>query len=372
MLKLKYRLGDFKVTDEQRNIVNEILDRGRITEGEYTRKFESKIAKYIGTKYSVACNSGTSALMLASSGLFYDKQKNNSTLNCLVPATTFPATANAMLNTKFNVDLIDVKDDYLIDCDKLRDHIEKNNSNIHTVIPVHLFGYIADMARINKYKKKYGFKVIEDACESVGSSINGMKAGSFGDVACLSLFVGHQIGVGELGIVTTNNKEIYERMMSLKNHGRTGSNMEFRHSYIGYNFKTIEFMSGMALSMIKDFDKIIKKRQNVAKFFNDNIQTKDRFTLPRFDKGCGYLGYPIMTKSIKDKKYIVNKLNLAGIETRGMFPCLKNQVSFKGMFLSKDDYPVADRLESLGFYIGCHQYYTEEDLSNIVKVFNEL
>lgn len=148
--------------------------------------------------------------------------------------------------------------------------------------------------------------------------------------------------------------------------------MEFRHSYIGYNFKTIEFMSGMALSMIKDFDKIIKKRQNVAKFFNDNIQTKDRFTLPRFDKGCGYLGYPIMTKSIKDKKYIVNKLNLAGIETRGMFPCLKNQVSFKGMFLSKDDYPVADRLESLGFYIGCHQYYTEEDLSNIVKVFNEL
>jgi len=355
---MEIRLGDFKLLDEHRKIVNEVLECGQFTEGKYTKLFEEKWAKYIGVKHCIACTNGTAALMLAITAFEFMKQK---TLTYAVPATTFPATLNSVLLTGNKSVLVDVKDDLLIDVDKIK--CEK----IDGIIPVHLFGYPCDMDKIMKLKKKYNLFILEDCCEATGSTYKGKKVGSIGDAGAFSFFMSHPLGIGELGCVTTNNDKLAKIMRSIKNHGRVGSNLEFKHDFIGYNFKTTEFMTALACVGIEHIEEVIDSRRDVVKKYTDCINNKN-LSLGAYSSDCSYLGFPIIAKSKKYKKIILEKLKENGIETREMFPCLKNQVAYKNMF--QKEYPVSNHLEQCGFYIPCHQYMNEEDINFVIDVIN--
>ena len=357
------RLGDFKITDEQRQIVSDILDSTRITENKYVKLFEEETSKFLNVSNVIAVSNGTVALQLVAQ---YLKFYNNCNTVC-IPATTFPATLNAFYVLGYNVILCDIDPETLcIDIDTLS---EQDKERIDVIVPVSLLGYTPDMNKIKDSAMKYGWIVVEDFAESFGSIYDGKKLGSIGDFGCSSFYVSHVLQGGELGIVTTNNKPVAKILRSMKNHGRVGKSLEFNHAYIGSNFKTTEFTAGLCYSQMKNADTHIKKRQSNAEYLFENINKSQLIPFPT-SKNYSHLGYPIRAKHPIMKKAVCDYLELNGVETRGMFPCLARQQAYFGMF-DYNKYPNSVMIEDTCFYIPVHQYLSNENLTHIVRVINE-
>jgi len=354
------RIGDFRVTDKQREIVNQILDSGRLTEGPWVEKLERKMEEFLGVKHAILTTNGTVSLQLISH--LYEPG-----LTVCVPAMTFPATINAFLATGKNVVLCDIGEDLQIDIDKLTD---KQKKEIDIIVPVHLMGYTANMKKIMEEAEKYNWTVIEDTAEAFGAKIDDKYAGTIGDFGSYSFYVSHNIGCGELGMVVTNNDYHAMLLRSIKNHGRVGDSLKFLHSYIGSNYKTTEFMAGICYANMENVKEILDTRIQNCEYFFENT-TNENIEPFNIKQDISPLGYAFKCNSEAYKNYVCAHLKDAGIETRDIFPCLANQEAFKHMFKSKD-YPIADELEKRIFYIGCHQYLTEEEKKLIVETLNSL
>lgn len=357
------RIGDF--VPEQRHIdaVVEVMKSGRLTEGPKVKALERFMEDYLGVKHAILVTNGTVALQLVS--LYIQHKKKLDTLKVTVPALTFPATINAFLVGNHNVSLCDVNNDLQINID---DMTTKQKEYTDVIVPVHLMGYTADMDSIMEQAKRYNWTVVEDACESFGADYKGRKAGTIGHFGCFSFYVSHNIIAGEMGMVVTNDDEAAEVLRSMKNHGRAGSNLLFLHKYVGSNYKTTEFNASIALENMKTADEILSTRLENARFFFENVKN-EKLTLYPITEGFSPLGYPIGCPSEEYKDYMCKKLNDNDIETRGIFPCLSNQEAYEYYFTS--DYPVAEKLEKTVFYVGVHQYLSEEDKQKIVEVLSE-
>jgi len=355
-------LGDFKATLEQKNIVNDIINSGRLTEGKFVKKFEEETAKFLGVKHVIAVSNGTVALQLVAH-LIREKYPKAKTV--CVPATTFPATLNAFEVCGFKTILCDINPFNL--CMNINNLTPRQKRKIDIIVPVHLMGYTCDMSEIIEESIKYNWIVIEDFAEAFGSKYKSKYVGTIGDFGCSSFYVSHILQGGELGIVTTNSDEMAYILRSMKNHGRIGNPMKFNHGFIGSNYKTTEFCAGICYSQMKNADKYIKQRQANVKYLSENI--KNPYLTPfHYGESFSYLGFPISADNKAYKDIIRTILHANGIETRDMFPCLANQPAYKGKF--KGTYIWSQIIEDECFYIPCHQYLSEDDLKKIVKVLN--
>jgi CDP-6-deoxy-D-xylo-4-hexulose-3-dehydrase len=402
-MRTKISVGDFRVDEEERDAINEVLISGRISEGEKVRKFEEDWAKYIGTKYSVALNSGTSALLAGLTAFKYKHAGSNTKRNAKVITTpiSYVATSNAAVLSGFEPAYVDVdKYTFCITPDNIRAYLEKADAveEYCLILPVHLMGYSCDMDEINKIAKEYGLFVVEDSAQAHGSLYNSKKVGSLSLLSCFSFYIAHNIQVGEMGAVTSNDYEIIRLIRKIKANGRmcdclictrktTGCpkmrvnesdvDPRFTHDIIGYNFKTMEFQAALGLIQLKRIDWIIKCRQQNVKCLNEGLEKfSDLVQLPMYDENVSYMAYPILIKNPKKtgRKKIRMKLEQMGIETRPLFGCIPTQQpaynylrdKYKGIL------PIAEYVGSNGFYIGCHQYLTQEDLDHVIKAFGEV
>jgi dTDP-4-amino-4,6-dideoxygalactose transaminase len=356
------RIGEFKTTDEIRSYINEVLDSGRLTEGPFVKKFEDKVKGFLGVKNAIAVTNGTVSLQLIGQYL----RQTIGVCRICVPAMTFPATVNAFVVTGHQLITCDIGKDLQIDIDKLS---EKDKYTINVIVPVHLMGYPANMSKIVSAAEKYGWLIIEDTAEAFGGEYQGFKLGTIGHFGSFSFYVSHNITGGELGLIVTNDDEVAKKLRSMKNHGRDpDSPLAFKHNYIGSNYKTNEFCAAVALSELNHAEESLKIRYDNAKYFHDNITNSNLILYP-VPEGFSPLGYPIRAKSPLYKDYIIKKLKECGIETRDIFPCLNNQVAYKGL-LGKS-FPMAELLEKEVFYIGVHKYLTDKDKKKIVNALSE-
>lgn len=358
------KIGDFKAEQGHIDAVLEVIKSGRLTEGPKVDELEKVMEKYLDIKNAILVTNGTVALQLVA---LYLRLKNpEKPLNTIITALTFPATVNAFAVNGYPIALCDVRRDLQIDISKIPE-VEKVKNDI--LVPVHLMGYAADMDKIMEEAKLYDWTVVEDACEAFGTEYKGKKVGTIGDFGCYSFYVSHNITAGELGMVVTNDDEAAKILRILKNHGRTGDNMLFEHAYIGSNYKTTEFCAAIALENMKNVDEVIAIRKANCQYFFDNIKNDKLFPF-EVPEGFSPLGYPIICVNKEYKKEICKKLNDNDIETRGMFPCIANQGAYKNLY-EHYNFPVANALEDETFYIGCHQYLTEEEKEKIVEVLSE-
>lgn len=376
----KYGIGDFVFGKQEKKAIQEVVKSNRISEGPKVKAFENKWAKYVGTKYGVATNSGTSALMCGLTALkrYKDLRKRR---KVITTPLTFGATINALITTNFEPVFVDVERDTLnINPEKIKEYLENNNSHECSVIlPVHLMGYACDMDAINKICKEHDLICFEDCAEAHGSMYKGKRVGSLGMLAIFSFYVSHNITAGEMGAITTSNKQINKLMREVKNHGIAReidhSLQPFYHAHIGFNFKTTEFAAAIALTQLKKADKILKKRQDNVKYLNDGLaKFSDMLQLPKFSRQVGYLAYPLVAKGRASREKIRAELEKKGIETRPLFGCLPTQQpAFSHM---KKKYqgklPNAEFLGKNGFYIGCHEYLTKKDMDYAIKAFKDV
>ena len=395
-------VGDFRIGSEERQAIKEVLDSGRISEGEKVVEFENAFSKYIGTKYTVLVNSGTSAIIVGlMSSLFVDNLGIKPQTNVITTPVTYIATVNAIKLAGFNPVFVDVdRETFVITPENIKKHLEnvEDVNSYSMVLPVHLMGYPADMDEINRICKEYGLYLFEDSAQALGSFYKERKCGSLSLASAFSFYIAHNIQVGEMGALTTNDRKIAKLARRIKAHGRmcdcrvcTRSkglcpykstdkeefDPRFYHTHIGYNFKTIEFMAALGLVQLKKADWIKRKRQENVKFLNERLaKFSDILQLPKYPEDVSYLAYPLVIKksTVIPRNKLMYKLEKSWIETRPLFSCIPTQQpayqyleeKYEGTLLN------AEYIGKNGFYIGCHQYLEQKDLNYIISVFERI
>ena len=230
-------------------------------------ELEKEYAKFCGKKYAVSVNSGTSALHLALVVLGIGKGDE-----VIVPDFTMAACGFAVAYTGAKVVTVDCKDDLTIDETLIEKKITKRTK---AIMPVHIYGRVCDMNAINKIAKKYKLKVIEDACEAQGATGLG-KA----DLTCYSLYKNKIICGEEGGIITTNNKRLYERLQDLKCMA-FGKKHNYFHKEIGFNYRITESSASKALDSLRNVKNNLEKRRSVEADLDETIP--DEWKLPKRD-----------------------------------------------------------------------------------------
>ena len=249
---------------EESSEVQKVLSSGWVTRGKQVGELEKKIAGYLGIKYAVTLINCTSALHLALLSLGIKKGDE-----VLVSDYSFPATALAVLYCGAKPRFVDISPiTYNIDPSKIEKKITKKTK---AIIPVHAFGYPAEMNSIIKIASKHGLMVIEDAACALGAKYKKKFAGTIGDIGCFSLHGRKGITTGEGGIAVTNNKALAEKIMSLSTYGADKGPIP-RFTRVGYNYKMSDITASIGLSQLKKLRSIIKKKNQLAKCWNSELK----------------------------------------------------------------------------------------------------
>jgi dTDP-4-amino-4,6-dideoxygalactose transaminase len=396
---IKVFVGEFKLGNSEKKALVDVIDSGRLSEGQKTFEFEKAWAKYIGTKYSVAVNSGTSALIAGLCALKH-KFKIKEGSKVITTPLTFVATINAILHSGLKPVFVDVnKNTFVITPENIEKALKKEK-DVSIILPVHLMGYPARMIEINSLAKKYNLLVMEDAAQAHGSIYKGRKLGSFSELAIFSFYIAHNIQAGEMGAVTTDDADIFRLLRKIKAHGRmcecnvcTRSkgvcppldrykgkedfDPRFYHDMVGYNFKIMEFQAALGLTQLKKADVIFDKRNHNVKYLNQGLaELEGILQLPYYSKEVSYLAYPIVIKDVNfiSRLQLRRQLEKNGIETRPLFGCIPTQQPAYGYLKHKYEgkLPNAEYIGRQGFYIGCHQYLSKKDLDYIVRTFKTI
>jgi len=402
MKKMRIRVGDIRLEDAEKRILKEVIDSGRISEGKMVRKFEKRWAEFVGTKYCVVTSSGAGALIAGLTALKYFKNLKPGT-KVITSPLTYIATSSAISVVGFEPVYVDVDLKTLnITPETIERYLNKlkNIDNHAVILPVHLMGYPLEMDKINKIAQKYGLITLEDAAQAHGTMCGESKAGSMSLLSTFSFYIAHNIQAGEMGAVNTDNQDIAKLVKKIKAQGRACDCLvctrgngwcpkvdahdgeddfdpRFTHDLIGYNFKTMEFQAALGLSQLEKVEWIIKRRQDNVRCLNNILgRYNDILQLPEYSEKISYLGYPmvIIRPNLISRKELRTKLEEAGIETRPLFGCIPTQQPAYAHLREqyKGQLPHAEYLGLNGFYIGCHQYLTEDDLGYIEKTFNEI
>jgi len=243
--------------------VQKILNSGRLTLGEYTKRFETEFSHACRVKHAVAVNSGTSALEVAlrSLGLSYGE--------VLVPTNTFTATAAAVIFSGCEPVLTDVNPKTLcIDLENVQKHLTPKTK---AVIAVHIGGTICpEIMDIAEFCKENHLFLIEDAAHAQGSTLDGLPAGSFGDVGCFSFYPTKIMTSGEGGMITTNREKVARKAVILRDQGKEG----FGGNAIvelGYNWRMNEISAAIGLTQLRRLAEFIRQRRKIAKYYDGKL-----------------------------------------------------------------------------------------------------
>jgi len=386
-VELPYRnvpVGTLTISTKAKEYVNQVLDSNRLSYGPFLQKFEHDFAHIHACRFGLVSNSGTSSLQIALQALkeLHDWQDGD---EVLVPAVTFIATSNIVLHNRMIPVFVDIEPDYYgIDPSLIE---AKITPRTRAIIPVHLFGQPCDMDPIIEIAKKYNLKIIEDSCETMFANYKGRMVGSLGDIGCFSTYIAHLLTTGIGGLSTTNNAQYAITMRSLLNHGRDSiyisiddddnANESKMHEIIakrfsfvsvGHSFRITEMEGALGVAQLESKDDMIQKRKMNATYLTEKLKPfEDRLQLPKIRPRTEhvFMMYPIVLRH-EHKRKMVYFLEKHGIETRDMLPLIYQPIYQKIFHITQGQYPVADWIDSNGFYVGCHQELTLQDLDHIV------
>jgi CDP-6-deoxy-D-xylo-4-hexulose-3-dehydrase len=359
---------------------------GQVSFGKKVKEFEENFASYIGQKFAVAVNSGSSANLLALLTLLESGEIKRGD-KVIVPASTFITAATPIVQLGLIPLFVDVEtSSYNIDPEE----IEKAASKAKAVIVVHSLGNPAKISEIKRVARKFKLKIIEDCCEAHGAEIGGQKVGSFGDLATFSFFVAHNITMGEGGLVLTNNEDYVRILKSLRDFGRAEQSKgrfqvdssfgEYDSRYLferlGYNFRLTEMQAAFGLEQLKKLDKLNNIRRQNARFYTENLKKFSEFLdLPQENGFHTYYAYPVTIKETAgfERKELVEYLEKNGIETRPFFAgFIPEQPAFKNQrYLLSGKMSSSRLIKEKSFFIGVHPALNKKQLEKVVKTFDK-
>lgn len=350
---------------EEIDAVVGVLKSGILTDkkggGPYNLKFEEVAQKYLGVRRAFTTNSGTAALHMAL--LAADVGPGD---EVIVPGLSFSATAETVVLTGAKPVFADIDPTtYNLNPASLEKAI---NSKTKAVIPVHLYGLMADMEAIGKIAAEHDLIVIEDAAQSLGSEMGNQRAGSFGHFACFSFYASKIITTGEGGLVTTTKKEFEETLASIRNHGEGKRGVSER---LGHNYRMSEVAAAIGYHQFQRLPKLVDGRRKTAQIFTDYLETVPKLILPREPQGYKH-SWNVYTVKLKGSRAgkrnkVVEKLNQAGINAAVYYetplhlvPLYRRRYGYTGGTL-----PAVEASARQIFSLPIHNGVTEDDMKYI-------
>lgn len=310
------RLSQPNINEAAISAVAAVLRSGQLVHGAECEAFEQELAIYLGCREVVLVSSGTAALHVAL--LTLDIGSGDAVI---VPDFTFPATANAVAMTGARPIIIDVlPGTYTLDPIQLEETVRswKGVERLRAVMPVHEFGCVSDMPEINRIARQHGLAVIEDAACALGASLNGKKAGTWGDAGCFSFHPRKTLTTGEGGAIATDSPELAARARRLRNHGmeRTQNGMRFFEPSI--NYRLTNFQAALGRAQLPLLDSWIQKRRELAQAYLATLiplVNQGRLSLPSWVEGHSWQTFMVVLNSAVERKKLISDLLQRGIES---------------------------------------------------------
>lgn len=423
MISIKIPLSKPDITESEKEKVFQVLNTPNLSLGPKLKEFEKKFAKYIGSEYAVAVNSGTSGLHLCIRALgIKDGDK------VLTSPFSFIASANCILFERARPIFIDIDEKSMnIDVNRLSETIKNSKGKkIKAILPVHVFGRPCDMNEIMKLAEKYELKIIEDACEAIGaenlfiySNLNPQyeklqgknfkqldnsqntkgaiknekikkdnyiktwrKVGALGDCGVFAFYPNKQMTTGEGGMIVTDNEKIYKLCRSMRNQGRSENEIWLQHERLGYNYRISDINCALGIAQLKRIDKILFKREKVVKLYKERLKDIEELIIPHFeeDKKISWFVYVVRLNdkySQEDRDVILKKLKQKGIGCSNYFSPIHLQPFYKEMFgYNKGDFAttekISERTIALPFYNDLKEEQIDYVCESLKKIIHNL
>jgi len=363
------KLVDPIIGDEEKRAVMEVLNSGMIAQGPKTQKLEEEFAKFCGTKYAIAVNSGTSALHTALYALGIKPGDE-----VITTPFTFVATANSIIMQGATPIFADI-DSKTFNLDP-KDVEKKITEKTKAIIPVDLFGQIYDYSYIKEIAQKHGLYILEDAAQAVGAELEGQKAGSFGDIGAFSLYATKNLISGEGGIITTNNEELMERAKMFRHHGQS-EKTRYEYYDLGYNYRMTDIQAAIALEQLKKIDSLNEKRIQNAFFLNQGLSNIKCLKVPYVNQGNKHVYHQYTVKITPEanltRDQVKEELTKRGIGCAVYYPKpLHLHPFFKKMGYKEGDFPVAEEMSKRVLSLPVQPKLTKEEIERVITTIKEI
>jgi len=341
-------------------ILNRIFASGQYVGGQEITEFENQVAQYCGVKYAVALNSGTDALFcgLVALGI-------GSGDEVITPPNSFIASTAAIVHCGAKPVFVDVNPDQNINPEMIESAITQKTKSI---MPVHLTGRVADMRPILEIAEKYQLSVIEDAAQSIGSMYDNQLAGGMGTIGCFSTHPLKNLNAcGDGGFLTTNKKDIAEKIVLMRNHGLIDRNKVVRFGIVS-RMDTIQ--AAILNYRLQGLPDVIEKRRKNAALYHQLLNSESVFYPP--EKGIEFNTYHTFVIQVKKRDELQSYLEKKGIGTSINYPIpIHLQPSSQFLGYKASDFPITEEQAKHILSIPIHQFLSKNDIQKIAQSINE-
>ncbi len=347
-----------QIGEEEVQAAVAVLKSGNLTQGKNVEFFEKEFSSYIGTKYSVATSSGTSALQVGIESLEIPQGSE-----IITTPFTFVATANSIIYNRCSPVFVDINPDTFNINPEL---IEKSiTEKTKAVLIVHLFGQPCEMDKITKICKERGLLLIEDCAQSLGTKYKGQKTGNFGDLSTFSFYATKNITTGEGGMVSTNSQQADKLSRIIRSQGQDG---QYNHVRLGFNERMTEVEAAIGRVQLKKLERLNKKRTESAKLLEEGLSKVEWLQTPQLTKGAkhSWHQYTIKMKSGRDR--LLEHLAKNGVGAKVYYPV---PVDMQPVYNSKSPCKISEETSKQVLSLPVHPGLSNEDIEKIIKTVKE-
>lgn len=388
-MSIKYPLATATWDAAEYKAIESVVASGRFTMGPLVEQCEKDFSNYIGSRFSVMVNSGSSANLLMVAALIYSKNEMLSLKpgdEVIVPAVSWSTTYYPLHQYGLKLKFVDIDLHTLnYDLDALRSSI---SDKTRMIMAVNLLGNPNDFDEISTLVKEHQLILIEDNCESLGAQFKGKKAGTFGVMGSFSSFFSHHISTMEGGFIATDDEEIYHILLSLRAHGWTRNlpkenhvcglksddafSESFRFVLPGYNVRPLEMSGAIGIEQIKKLPSLIVERRLNGKLLQTQLAQHPDLMIQKEIGESSWFGFSLVIKpgSALTREALIGKLNNAGFEVRpivaGNFA--KNEVVRYFDHEIFGDLPNANHIDQYGLFVGNHHYPIKDAIDALASL----
>lgn len=351
-----------------------------LTQGPKIKEFEDAVCKYVGAKYAVAVSSGTAALHLAAISL-----ELNAEDEVITSPITFIASANCVLYAGAKPGFADINESTAcIAPDEIKKKITKRTK---AIIPVHFTGQSCDMTEIQNIARKHNLFVIEDAAHAIGSEYKGEKVGSckYSDMTVFSFHPVKTITTAEGGMITTNNRTLYEKLLMLRSHGVTkdekllsknDGHWYYEMQLLGFNYRLTDIQASLGISQLRRLDRFIARRRQLVAMYREEFDRDSRFAMLQekaYSKAAFHL-CPLLIdfSSIRlTKKALFEKLRQKGLNLQVHYIPVHLQPYYKRFGFKEGDFPNAEAYYKKTISLPLYYGLKNSDVKTIVNIIKD-
>jgi len=351
------------------NIIDKTIRKGNIFFGQQIDSFEKNFIKKYKARYGIAVGSGTDALLISLKTLNLKPGDE-----IITAANTAIPTISAIINAGGTPKLVDIGEDYLIDPNKINKAITKKTK---AIIPVHLYGQMCDMDRINKIAKKNKIIIIEDCAQSQGAKYKDKYAGTIGKFGCFSFYPTKILGAyGDGGFITTNDFNLYKKIKRIRFYGiETVENSKFKNKYYsnenGLNSRLDEIQSSILNFKLKKTKYYIKRRRQIAKIYMRELSDTP-LKLPKENLNCFHV-YHLFTVYHAKSNLIKKKLKSFNVETRTIYPYpIQKMKAYSKLITNKKDLSNSEKKSKNIFCLPLYPELTNKEVKKICFILKKI